>query len=498
MLDQVTAEIPGMPAAAGCSGVVDPVSKLMELRPTDPKQVGPYRLLGILAGGIARVYLGQSPGGRLVAVKVISAGSWRRQEDDFRSRFAQEVKAAQRVSGIFTAPVVDADPEAPEPWLATAYVAGPTLDTAVSRYGPLPVSTVLALAAGLAEGLGAIHKAGLVHRDVKPSNMILASDGPRIIDFGISLASETIEDTDLLVGTPLYMSPEQVQGHRVGPPTDIFSLGSVLVFAATGNTPYRVKEINQLFYHVVHSQPDLRHVPAALRPIVERCLAKDPRLRLTTDQILAKVGSHRLTKDWLPQDLETVIYRYALPSAAAATKLTGTASASRTLTNIEVARAMVRLRKPIGHAFISYAREDSFQVDQLQQTLEAAGVPVWRDTADLWPGEDWRTKIRRAITDNALAFIACFSKASLARSKSYQNEELTLAVEQLRLRLPDDPWLMPVRLNECEIPDLDIGGGRTLRSIQWADLFGRRSDQDTARLVASVLRILERSRDSTE
>lgn len=147
----------------------------------------------------------------------------------------------------------------------------------------------------------------------------------------------------------------------------------------------------------------------------------------------------------------------------------------------------------VGHVFISYVREDSRRVDRLQRKLEAAGIPVWRDTADLWPGEDWRAKIRRAITDNALVFVACFSRASLARSKSYQNEELILAIEQLRLRSPENPWLIPVRFDECELPDRDIGGGRTLSSIQRADLFGNRTNGGTARLVASVLRILGHS-----
>ncbi len=144
-----------------------------------------------------------------------------------------------------------------------------------------------------------------------------------------------------------------------------------------------------------------------------------------------------------------------------------------------------------GHVFMSYVREDSHHVHRLQGALQAAGIPVWRDTADLWPGEDWRVKIRRAITDNALVFLACFSRAGLARSKSYQNEELTLAIEQMRLRRPDDPWLIPVRFDECIIPDRDIGGGRTLTSIQCADLFGDRSDEGAARLVAAILRILE-------
>jgi TIR domain len=156
----------------------------------------------------------------------------------------------------------------------------------------------------------------------------------------------------------------------------------------------------------------------------------------------------------------------------------------------QAAGTVTRWGKVAGHVFISYVREDSDRVDRLQRTLQAAGIPVWRDTVDLWPGEDWRVKIRRAITDSALVFIACFSRASLARGKSYQNEELTLAIEQLRLRNPDDPWLIPVRFDDCDIPDRDIGGGRMLTSIQRADLFGDRFDDGAARLAAAVRRIL--------
>jgi len=152
-------------------------------------------------------------------------------------------------------------------------------------------------------------------------------------------------------------------------------------------------------------------------------------------------------------------------------------------------------RKFPGHVFISYVREDSRRVDQLQQMLEGAGVPVWRDTTDLWPGEDWRANIRHAITDNALIFVACFSLASLARGRSYQNEELVLAIEQLRMRPADDPWLIPVRFDECNVPDRDIGGGRSLASIQCADLFGERSVEGADRLVTSIRRILGRRSD---
>jgi hypothetical protein len=143
-----------------------------------------------------------------------------------------------------------------------------------------------------------------------------------------------------------------------------------------------------------------------------------------------------------------------------------------------------------GHAFLSYVRQDAEAADRLQRVLEAAGIRVWRDTASLWPGEDWRMMIRRAITEDALAFIACFSQNSAGREKTYQNEELDLALEQLRQRQPDRPWLIPVRFDDCDVPDRDIGAGRTLRSIQRADLFGDRSEEGVARLVATVLRIL--------
>src|SRR5580700_5691895 len=183
---------------------------ISELRTDDPAAVGPYRLLGRLGtGGMGRVFLGQSPGGRLVAVKVIRPEL--ADEPGFRARFAREVSAARKVSGLFTALVVDADAEAELPWLATAYVAGPSLAEAVEEHGPLPVSSVLTLAAGLAESLEEIHAAGLVHRDLKPSNVLLAQDGPRVIDFGISRAAGAAPLTHpgLVMGSPGFMSPEQ-------------------------------------------------------------------------------------------------------------------------------------------------------------------------------------------------------------------------------------------------------------------------------------------------
>jgi hypothetical protein len=267
---------------------------LEELRSGDPQQFGPYRLLGRLgSGGMGRVFLGRSPGGRLVAVKVIRAEL--ADSADFRERFAREVAAARKVGGSFTAPVVDSSMDDPVPWLATAYVRGLSLEDAVARNGPLHAESVLALAAGLAEGLGAIHAAGVVHRDLKPSNVLLAEDGPRVIDFGISRAGEAtaLTRTGLVIGSPGFMSPEQAEGREVGPASDVFSLGAVLVFAGTGEGPFGSGSTAAMVYRIVHGQPQTSQLSPEIRSLAERCLAKDPQERPATGQILAELDAIR-------------------------------------------------------------------------------------------------------------------------------------------------------------------------------------------------------------
>ena len=277
---------------------------IKDLRAGDPAVVGPYKLLGRLgAGGMGEVYLGKSPGGRLVAIKLIRPDL--AEERGFRSRFASEISAARNVSGIYTAAVVDADADAELPWMATVYVPGPSLTDAVEDNGPLPVDSVFALAAGLAEALQAIHRAGLVHRDLKPSNVLLATDGPRVIDFGISLALERsmMTATGMVMGSPGFMSPEQARGQReVGAPTDVFSLGAVLAFAATGNGPFGTGPTPALLYRVVSEPPDLTGVPARLTALIGHCLAKEPADRPTPTEILTTLGDdvEVLTGEWLP------------------------------------------------------------------------------------------------------------------------------------------------------------------------------------------------------
>jgi Tol biopolymer transport system component len=245
----------------------------------DPGSVGGYQLLGRLgAGGMGQVYLGVSPGGRKVAVKLIH--SVHARDAQFRERFAREIQAAQRVGGFHTALVVDADPRADPPWMVTAYIEGPSLQDAVRRAGPLPADQVRVLGAGLAEGLGAIHACGLVHRDLKPGNVILAADGPRIIDFGIARVMDSstgITMTGAVVGTVAYMSPEQIRGEVAGPASDVFSLGSVLGFAATGRPPFGTDSAVSIMFRVVNQPPDLAGVSdGGLREVIAACLAKDP------------------------------------------------------------------------------------------------------------------------------------------------------------------------------------------------------------------------------
>ncbi|QHA07995.1 PQQ-binding-like beta-propeller repeat protein [Streptomyces broussonetiae] len=264
----------------------------------DPESIGGYTLLGRLgAGGMGVVYLGVSASGRQVAVKLVH-GPYA-QEEEFRTRFRQEIAAARRVSGAFTTPVVDADPDAERPWMATLYVPGFTLSEVVEKDGPLSQRHLRALGLGLTEALRDIHRVGLVHRDLKPGNVLMTEDGPRVIDFGISRASDNqnLTTTGRIIGTPAFMSPEQLASPRkVTPASDVFSLGSLLVFAAVGTGPFDADSPYITGYQVVHGTPDLGGVPEALLDIVERCLDKDPTARPEVTDV------HRMLQTLLESD----------------------------------------------------------------------------------------------------------------------------------------------------------------------------------------------------
>ncbi|WP_207923644.1 serine/threonine-protein kinase [Actinomadura bangladeshensis] len=283
--------------------------KLKPLRAGDPRKVGEYRLLARLgAGGMGQVYLGRSKGGRPVAVKVIHPHL--AEDPEFRRRFEQEVAAARRVEGIHTVHVVDADTGADPPWLVTEYVAGPSLQEAVTAHGAFSEKAVAGLGAGLAEGLMAIHERNVVHRDLKPGNVLLAQDGPRIIDFGIARALDATSQTTRtsVAGTPGFMSPEQLRGREIGPPSDVFCLAAVLAFAATGRRPFGDGPIEALGYRVVNEDPGLTGVPEPLLPLIRAGLAKDPADRPGPGEFLDRCAA--LVRDGdpvLPEAVTTMI-----------------------------------------------------------------------------------------------------------------------------------------------------------------------------------------------
>ena len=303
----------------------------------DPDRIGPYRLRARLGGGgMGTVYLGTSPGGRPVAVKVVHPEL--ADDPGFIERFRLEVELARRVQGFCTAPVLDADPDGPRPWLATLYVAGPSLLQAVKECGPLPVATGRILAAGLAEALVAIHSAGIVRRDLKPANVLLAADGPRVIDFGIARALDgtTFTRTGLVIGSPGYMAPEHIRGGPAGQASDVFSYGATLGFAVIGRSVFGCGEPSAIVDRVIEGAADLGAVPAGIRDLVARCLQFEPAQRPTARALLGELSpvaqeSGYGPAGWLPEPVTALAERQAtalLTIAAQPTALLGDAIAS--------------------------------------------------------------------------------------------------------------------------------------------------------------------------
>ncbi|MFD6226932.1 serine/threonine-protein kinase [Streptomyces sp. NPDC060232] len=297
-----------------------------QLHPHDPHRIGPYRLLSRLgAGGMGQVYLARSDRGRTVAVKLVHLGLAAREE--FRIRFRQEVDAARRVGGEWTAPVLDADTEAPAPWFATGYVAGPSLRRVVAHdFGPLPDRSLRILAAGLAHALQDIHRAGIVHRDLKPSNVLITLDGPRVVDFGIARAptgyAAGLPRAGEAIGSPGFMAPEQIRGEPVTAACDVFCLGAVLAYAATGRLPFgdaaQPGGLPALLLRSTEAEPDLAGVPAELLDLVRDCLHPDPGARPGPAEVLARVGGDdtvadgRALEPWLPAPLVARLGRHAV------------------------------------------------------------------------------------------------------------------------------------------------------------------------------------------
>ncbi|MGW4913236.1 bifunctional serine/threonine-protein kinase/ABC transporter substrate-binding protein [Streptomyces sp. NPDC004270] len=289
------------------------------LRPSDPSSVGGFRLLRRLgAGGMGVVYLGRSETGALAAVKVIRAEG--ATDDDFRTRFAREAELAGRVDSPWVVPVLGADATARDPWLATAFVAGPALAEAVRDHGPLPTAAVRVLGSLLGEALAAVHAAGLVHRDVKPGNVLLAVNGPRLIDFGIARAADdtALTASGLVVGSPGFLAPEQARGEDAGPASDVFALGCVLAYAATGRPPFGTGTPDALLYRTVHDEPDLDGAGDELRETLAACLAKDPGDRPGPEEVSARLAADapESPSAWLPDPVARMVAARSAESLA--------------------------------------------------------------------------------------------------------------------------------------------------------------------------------------
>lgn len=287
----------------------------------DPREIGGYRLHARLgAGGMGVVYLAHTPGGRPIALKVVRDEF--AADPEFRRRFADEVASAGSIHGLFTAQVVDSGADAPTPWLATTYVPGLSLQQVVERHGPLPVRTTLLLVAGIAEALQAIHGAGVVHRDLKPANVLIAGDGPRVIDFGIARAADAtgLTGTGLCIGTAAYMAPEQVTGQPATPATDVFALGVLAAYVASGVLPFGGGPESAALYRVVHEEPDLSRVPPDLVQTLRCCLAKHPGGRPAPHELIDAVRAHpalgghlEFTDGWLPRGVSREVAAYQAP-----------------------------------------------------------------------------------------------------------------------------------------------------------------------------------------
>ncbi|MEU9217742.1 serine/threonine-protein kinase [Streptomyces sp. NPDC048376] len=372
------------------------------LQDDDPRTVAGYRLAARLgAGGMGRVYLSHTRGGRPVAIKVVR--SELADDPTFRRRFGREIKAARRVKGAYTAELIDADPDGNPPWLATLYVPGPSLSGAVARSGPLPVPAVLWLMAGVAEALQAIHGTGIVHRDLKPANVLLAADGPRVIDFGISLAADSTAHTatGATIGTPQYMAPEQASAGDITAATDVFALGQTAAFAALGKPLYGDGPAATVLYRIVHSEPDLSGLPERLRGLLGRCLTAAPEERATPAEIV-EWCRRELGRDGAEETGPAVWREIAGPPVAVPPPVAATGPAT--------APAPVVAPGPTAvHTAPWTAQQPAAGPQAIAPAPWPGAAGPWGPTVPQRPSgpEERRRRRRRAVLISASAVVAC-------------------------------------------------------------------------------------------
>jgi serine/threonine protein kinase len=480
--------------------------------------LGPYRLQDRLAeGGMGVVYLARDPQGGPVAIKVLHPNT--AESADARRRLAREVESMRRVRSAFVAEVLDADVTSELPYIVTRYVPGPTLEAMVHSRGPLSGSGLRKLLYGTAEALAAIHAAGVVHRNLEPTNVMLTDDRPVVIDFGIaqSLDATRLTQTGLVMGTPGYLAPECIKGQLSSPASDVHSWGATMAFAATGRPPFGTGSYETVCYRILSDRADLEGVPGPLVPMLSAALARDPARRPPATWLSAQARAldlsvldvapadpdfrdpageavyenqengariaelERAAKEWDRENRhEDYLFRgdrlvrAQLATAEYTEEFTKLPTVVRQLINdfLEQSTPAQQVR-----IFLCHSSSDKLAVRQLYGRLRAINVLPWLDERDILPGQDWDFEIRRAIRASQ-AILVCLSQSSITK-RGYVQREIKNALDIADEQPEGATFLIPLRLEECEVPD-------RLRRWQWVDMFQQNGFEQLARTLRKL------------
>jgi serine/threonine protein kinase len=473
---------------------------LSPLLPDESVYFGDYHCLGVLGeGGLGTVYVAHrdSRPEDLIALRV--PRTWDRISS---RRFSAEAEAIRRAHGRYFPELIKAEINGDPPWLAMALIHGLSISDLLRECKPFPESSIWRIGYELSSALSLLKEENILHRDITPMSVLLTRSGLMLSNFDMVRFTDVSADESefrVAMGTFNYAAPEQVlftlhEAGRSGAALDTFGLGATLLYTATGHPPRSGRSYGERADAARNEDADLSGLESGpLRELISACLLRDPAARPSLSAVLTacerQVSAETEFAGLLPRAALAELTAFERQLEALATGCE--ASSVKQSDSLTWRRPDRGDAGTGGHVFISYARpEDSEHVDRVQRWLAAAGVPVWRDTDKIGPGDSWHDVVRRAIVDDSLVFLACFSALSLARERRFQFEELTMAIEQMRIRRPDARWFIPVRFDDCEIPDYSIDGRRTLRSFQYTDLFGDETKENTVRLVEAIRGIL--------
>jgi serine/threonine protein kinase len=483
-----------------------------------PSTLGAYRLQDRLGeGSMGVVHLARDPQGGLVAIKVLHPSTM--ESANARRRLAREVETMRRIHSVFVAEVLDANVTGKFPYIVTRYVPGPTLEAMVSSRGPLSNSRLRKLVYDTAEALAAIHAAGVVHRNLEPANVILTDDRAVVIDFGIaqSLDATRLTQTGVIMGAPGYLAPECIKGQLSSPASDVHSWGAMMAFAATGRPPFGTGSYETIFYRILSDRADLEGVPEPLVPLLSAALTRDPARRppatwlsaqarildlstldvapfgpdfedpagepvYETREDSARIAElERAAKEWDRENRhEDYLFRgdrlvrAQLATAGYPEDFTRLPTAVRQLIDDFLKQSAPAQQVKV---FLCHSSSDKLAVRQLYRQLRAINVLPWLDERDILPGQDWDFEIRRAIRASQ-AILVCLSQSSITK-RGYVQREIRNALDIADEQPEGAIFLIPLRLEECEVPD-------RLRRWQWVDLFQQNGFEQLARAVRKL------------